>query len=136
MTNLWGDLPDPKLVRTPLTILRDAAAEIGERTSNRVLGDIRVSSFTDPMDRVSRVHELWIVAPKLDHYDVKIVEVRIREDSGMSYPVFVSLPGAKEIECRDEGAYVSVLQQALGSERSRNAVATLLREIQVLGLDH
>lgn len=120
--DLWGEIPSTEGLRTPLLILREQAALLGQKTGNILEGDVHVSRAGDNF-RAS----LRIVAPALDNYIYTVLHITYPM---ISYPVRVLDVEGPPIEqnCQNEEAFIEVLKRILSSDRVKKAITSLLAQ--------
>ncbi|MCH7859968.1 MAG: hypothetical protein IID14_09790 [Candidatus Marinimicrobia bacterium] len=125
--NLWGELPAVETERTPLVILREQCAILGELTENVLEGRVR------KIWKGNRFHLIMeIVAPALDNY----VYTVLRVDHGIQmYPleiVRLNLEldeigrGNPAQHCKNEAEYINVLRENLSSDTVRRVIMGLI----------
>ena len=76
--NLWGELPSAEGIRTPVSLLREQASILGEKTNKFLEGTVSLRQQFESYD-IDRTHPklaatLSIVVPSLDGYQVTILE--------------------------------------------------------------
>jgi len=120
--NLWGTLPKPDSVRTPLFLLREQAEILTEATQGVLVGTVT----TIPQVGSNLDHYLKIIAPALNHYSFSVVNV----SHGMTvYPVTViDLAQSMGYEVRDEKTLKEILKKILSSEAVHKVVGGLLAQ--------
>ena len=125
--NLWGDLTEIDIVRTPAMILQEQAALLGQLTNEVLNGLVRRDSLV-PENKFNMA--LYIVAPALRRYRFKVLELSYRVDE--AYPVVVrdSIGGYK-VEVHDEAELIEILKALLTSESVKRVISTLISESQM-----
>ena len=125
--NLWGDLTEIDIVRTPAMILQEQAALLGQLTNEVLNGLVRRDSLV-PENKFNMA--LYIVAPALSRYRFKVLELSYRVDE--AYPVVVrdSIGGYK-VEVHDEAELIEILKALLTSESVKRVISTLISESQM-----
>jgi hypothetical protein len=123
--NLWGELPVVEKVRTPLSILREQAAVLGQMSERLLEGEVVVTS-TAP-ERIEA--HLNIVAPTLGGYSATVLSIRHGLDL---YPVSLqhALEESVKKSAKDEDSFIAALQQILTSESVRKVISALLTQIR------
>ena len=123
--NLWGELPVVEKVRTPLSILREQAAVLGQMSERLLEGEVVVTS-TVP-DQIEA--HLNIVASTLGGYSVTILSIRYGLDI---YPVRVqhALIEGTRISAKNEEAFIEALKRILTSEPVLKVISALLTQIR------
>jgi hypothetical protein len=115
-TDLWGDI-QPSAVRTPVAILREQAALLGNNTQNLVEAKVETSGIAGNF-----IHSFNLVAPALDNYKYKLFTVHHGPEL---YPISVNdQTNALETEER----FVDWLRQRLSSDKTRKIVGNLLAQ--------
>ncbi len=124
--NLWGVLPEPDCARTPLSICKEQAAQLGQLTKNLLEGNVVLNSAQSP--NYVRFH-FFIAVPTRDNYSTAILEV--------TYPILPLYPAtgvdflAKEsFRADNETAFIAILQGILQSVQMQKVIAALLRFAQ------
>jgi hypothetical protein len=117
-TDLWGALDTKELIqRTPLSILREQAALLGEKTGNLVEAQVEKGTYGTDF-----LLTLNLVVPGLDDYTYELLKVR--------YPV--SLYPVKDQstykEIKDEDAFVEWLRVKLSSPETHKIIGNLLSQ--------
>ena len=123
--NLWGDLPRVDQLRTPLSILKEQAATLGDLTDGLLVGEIERSQFKQDFQVV-----LAIKAPLLNDYRYEVAEARYLATS--LYPAHIKNLAARtsEAKCASEEEFELALGAILSSEEVRNAIIALLIQIR------
>ena len=117
-TDFWGALDAKELIqRTPLSILREQAALLGEKTGNLVEAQDSRDTYGPEF-----VLALNLVVPGLDNYTYQILKVR---HPVALYPV-TDMSTYKEL--RDEGAFVEWLRVRLSSPETHRIIGNLLSQ--------
>lgn len=121
--NLWGELPTEDVIRTPLQILREQAAILGEKTENLLEGQVQQSVASQTFQNT-----LFIVAPSLG-YSYAVLSARYSVDL---YPVTVidAQIGGNGITCEDEESFEQALTTILSSAQTKKALVGLLSQIK------
>ena len=122
--NLWGNLEGLDTVRTPAIVLQEQAGLLGQLT-NEVL-EARVTR--EIIDTSSRINvSLYIIAPALQRYRVKILDVNYGFAS--VYPAIVSDSlTLKRRTAESEPALDKILGEILSSEGVRIIISSLIAE--------
>jgi hypothetical protein len=131
--NLWGDIPMESEIKPPVTILREQATILGDRTNNivqgRVVTEPTFPSATDFKDSPLQ-YGLYLLAPALDNYLYKVLE--IRHDLGL-YPVQIMSTVAEHIPaCRNEQELLKVLEMILSSQKIHRVIAALIAQSRAI----
>lgn len=123
--NLWGELPVVEKVRTPLSILREQAAVLGQMSERLLEGEVVVTS--DSPDQIEA--HLNIVASTLGGYSVTILSIRYDLDI---YPVTLQHAFEDSVtkSAKDEEAFIKALRQILSSDSVRKVIFALLTQIR------
>ena len=129
--DLWGDI-ELAGTRTPLVIMREQAALLGQKTKNVVKA--KVNPGTTP----GFLHYSFrLVVPALDGYNYELFSVRHRVEE--PYPVMVETVtrnapaplgrAAIEKHLSNEAEFTSWLQRQLSSPKTKKIVATLFSQV-------
>jgi hypothetical protein len=126
--NLWGELPTIEKIRTPLSILREQAAFLGQLTNRLLEGEVVVNSTT--IEQIEA--HLNIIAPTLDSYSVTILTIRYGFLD--MYPVHLqhALDDSVRISAKDEESLINALQRILTSVSVQKVIKVLLIQIHSL----
>jgi hypothetical protein len=142
-TNLWGELPKPEILRTPLVILREQAALLGEMTNRILEADVGLHKASVDYSKsavelasleVTRkgrefIADLDIVAPFLDHYRVTIAQIKF--DLAEVYPVeLIDVLAMMNYKANNEAEFVRKLQGILRSEKVQRVISSLLAQVR------
>jgi len=119
--NLWGELPKGEEAgRSPKAILQEQAMLLSNSAKD-LLG--KVTTTRNEYGQIE--HELIIVAPFLNNYEVGIVRA---SHGAMTYPVSVSdMTGSdlKIAECPTEQVFETVLEKVFTSKNVRLIISSL-----------
>lgn len=118
--NLWGTLPDAGEVKTPLSILREQSAFLGEMTDYLLQAEVEVT--TQSINELSAT--LFILAPALDNYKVGIL--RISHGLAMYPVIFTNLVSGNDVGAQDEQVYLNALKDTLSSDAVQKIIVSLL----------
>lgn len=116
IADLWGGF-EPAAVRTPVSILRQQAALLGEKTKHlvqaRVVTQTNISDF---------FHSFRLVVPALDDYTYELFSVHHGVDL---YPV-IAYGEARPLKTEDE--FVEWLRAKLSSEATKRIIGNLMAQ--------
>ena len=122
MDDLWpSNIADAKLV-TPVSILKEQAALLGEKTKQLVKGEVSTEASGDEFD-----HGFYIVAPTLN-YRYKLFNVA----HGVSfYPLTINwradpLPH----KLPDEQSFKDMLKRIFGAKSTLDVVHSILAQVR------
>jgi hypothetical protein len=123
--NLWGTLPDPANVRTPLQILRVQSVALTDMTKGVLQGVIHPrSTYSGHFG-----YSLAILAPALNGYQIVVLGISY---AVQIYPVSVfdemAAIGSGEIKCASEEQFIDCLRGILTSSKVRGIIAALLTQ--------
>jgi hypothetical protein len=105
---------------TPLTILKEQAALLGERTKNIVEG--RVQTKVD--EKMEFRHSLYLVVPTLANYRYFLLSVHHKP---AIYPIQIfDGTSDREVTARDFEEFKEKLKEILSSDRVKRIIGTLL----------
>ncbi len=125
--NLWGYLGDIATTRTPALILQEQAGLLGKLTNEALEGEVRRGPGANPKVLFLA---LYIVAPALQRYRLKVLDLRYSYAD--VYPVRVD-DSINDISytADDEADFVDILRGILSSEKVQRAIANLISESQI-----
>jgi hypothetical protein len=103
-----------------VTILREQAALLGQKTRQQVLAEVETRNAGEML-----VHSFVIVVPALDNYKYELFKV---QHGVPSYPLSVASPGLTG-KVTSQAAFVDVLGKILSSENTRNVIQSLLAQV-------
>jgi hypothetical protein len=116
--DLWGAIDTKELIqRTPLSILREQAALLGEKTGNLVEAQVERGTFDS-----SFVLTLNLVVPGLDSYTYELLKIW---HPVTLYPVTVMYSDTK---LKNEEAFVEWLRVKLSSPETHRIIGNLLSQ--------
>jgi hypothetical protein len=132
--NMWGDLANLGVKRTPRMILREQADFLTKATSGVLVGRVTDQSGAEMPDSIARIfhgparfaYALDIVVPTLNHYTYTLLTI----EHGMKmYPVRVQ-PAYEgtPVVARTEALYEHHLGALLSSTRVKSVLTTLLSQ--------
>ena len=125
--SLWGGLEDIDTVRTPSVILQEQAGLLGQLTNEVLQGKVKRDPLVDLRESLNVKMTLYIVAPALQSYSVKILDLEYSYTA--AYPVSVdsSLDGSQWRATHEDGLK-DILKRILSSQAVTNVIATLIAE--------
>ena len=125
--SLWGSLEGIDTVRTPAMILQEQAGLLRELTKEVLQGKVKRDPLVDMRQSGNVKVTLYIVAPALQGYSVKILDLEYSYTA--AYPVIVnsSIDGT-EWRASQEGSLIGILKRILSSGAITNIIATLIAE--------
>ncbi len=127
--SLWPQDLAPTAERTPLTILKEQAAQLGVATKNLLVGQVTTQSHLDGNEPYFN-HWFNIVAPALDRYAYQLLTVSHRMDL---YPLTINFHATKPptlTKVTSEAEFVAYLQQVFASAETRRIIGALLAQVQ------
>ncbi len=136
--DLWPpDLATPSGRKAPATILREAGAQLGQRTKNLVLGRVVPEpkpSEGGPVPMGERAgprfrYAFLLVAPALDFYEFKLFTI----EHGMNlYPVHLRPEGGRAARriAHKEADFMNLLKRVFESDDTRRVINSLLEQSQ------
>ncbi|HYP05551.1 MAG TPA: hypothetical protein VER03_04880 [Bryobacteraceae bacterium] len=116
--DLWPEIPTEKL-RTPVSILREQAALLGQKTQNLLEAGVSTTTFEG-----SFRHSFFILAPSLD-YSTELFTVEHRIEL---YPVFGIANGIR-VRMDTEDQFIGWIRIQLSSDATQRLVQALLAQI-------
>ncbi len=125
LENLWGELPQTGTIRTPLVILREQAAFLGDMTNRILESGIHAQRNMLPGKFIA---DLNIIAPTLDRYRITIAQIKY--DLTKTYPVELvdTLAGKADIVHTKE-EFIRALESILNSEKVQRVISSLLLQV-------
>ncbi len=106
----------------PVTILRQQATILGQRTRNLVEGDVVTGSSSER----HFLHTFYLVAPAMDGYRHCLFTVR---HEITFYPLDVIKCGVNtSISCVNEAEYLELLKTIFAEEQTRKIVSALIAQ--------
>jgi hypothetical protein len=130
LQNLWPTDLAPTVERTPLTILKEQAAQLGTMTKNLLEG--RVETATTGSGRAVRFsHAFNIAAPSLGY----TYQLLILQHSLELYPISVAFYGStsappKGQRLASEAEFLDYLRKVFASDETRRIIGALLAQVQ------
>lgn len=128
MNNLWGEIPVESEIKLPVTILKEQASILSEKT-NRILEATVTQLLVSDKDTVA--YNFNIIAPALTNYKFKVLSIQY--PAVFVYPLIVVYQHSvienwmQEI-CEDESHFIEKLGQILSSEIVHRAIAALIAQ--------
>jgi hypothetical protein len=118
IADLWGGF-QPAEVRSPLSILRQQASLLGDKTGHLV--EARVDSRAQYKEFF---HSFRLVVPALDDYTYELFRISHTIDL---YPISVRWKDER-VELETEEAFVDWLSSCLSSEATKRIISTLMAQ--------
>lgn len=155
MIDLWPDILPSQEVRSPVAILREQAAILGDKTQNAITADVELSETQTQ----GFIYHFYLVAPALNNYyyrlfsvihDISLypVNIYLGEDLGQELQAEVdkstpldlvssalSASGLAKIETRyllraaTEIEFIEHLSKILQSKKTRQVISALLAQV-------
>ena len=122
--SLWGNLEGIDTARTPAIILQEQAGLLGKLTNEVLEGKVGRDLIGDSNRMIV---SLYVVAPALQRYRVKILGLDYNYDTVYPINVSNSIEGVRR-QATNEDDLVSILREFLSSQRVKNVIATLIAE--------
>jgi hypothetical protein len=121
--DLWPkDIATVSGVRTPVSILREQAILLGEKTKNIVEAEIISSGKNGVFS-----HSFVLVAPVLDSYQYELFSV---QHSAQIYPLIVKIRGSQITEAGSEEQFIEQLQSIFADPQTKQIIQTLIVQSQ------
>ena len=119
-TDFWGALEANELIqRTPLSILREQATLLGQKTGNLVEAQVERRTVAGDFVLV-----LKLVVPGLDDYTYELLKIR---HPISLYPVN-DISKYPSVDLKDENAFVVWLRAKLSSPETHRIISNLLSQ--------
>lgn len=122
--SLWGDIPKGDNLKTPISILREQAAILGNATDNILVADVVPNT-----QRGEVTLHFYVTAPALDNYRVHLLQVK--HDVGL-YPLVIETDWM-EYECSTEEIFMEDLGAVLSSQEVHRILNSLLAQSKESG---
>ncbi len=119
--NLWGDLSDLEIVRTPKDVLKEQADFLTRATEGVLVGNV------DEIDvRGDFRYDFNVTVPSVNNYTLTLLIIQY----GLQlYPVRVSVMAPRFTEtCDDEKEFEAVLTKVLSSKEVKLILSRLLSQ--------
>lgn len=117
--DLWPDDIGTATLQTPLAILKQEAALLGQKTGQLVTAEVVTQAQQD-----SFIHSFFLIAPALDNYRYQLFRIQ----HGVSfYPMTVFLGGARD-SVTSESQFLESLRAILSSPTTKNIVQSLIAQ--------
>ena len=124
--SIWGEIPEVDPIKTPLSILKEQASLLGEKTNGLLDGQISIKKQI--VDNV--IVSMSIVAPVLGEYTVEIIQIHYGLEF---YPVRVfNLIDNSKVDAPDESSFQTALTLVFRSEEVRRIISILIRQVKSL----
>jgi len=122
--DLWGELSLEENIRTPVTILREQAALLGEKTRQVLQGDVRVHHNVGLNGFEA---EFFITAPALDNYAYQLFSIQYPL---AMYPlkIIATITGRPPRECPTEEKFVNELGIILSHAKVKKIISSLVAQ--------
>lgn len=124
--NLWPDDIAVTGVVAPVTILKDQASVLGQRTKNLVEG--RVTQSNEPFHEDNFTYRFDLVAPALNNYRYRLFSI----SHGVEfYPLIITNSAAfngDEVEVPNEEEFLNALGNIFSSEKTRRVITSLIAQ--------
>ena len=130
--NLWpDDIAVSNDLKTPVTILRQQATLLGEKTQNLVVAEVSTTVEELSAGGNRFMHRFNVVAPALGNYRFCIFRVEHTIDF---YPIKISVyspkKGQPDITVKSEGEFAQALKEIFSSEEARRVIHALIAQSQ------
>lgn len=121
--DLWpSDIGVATLV-TPVSILREQAALLGEKTGNLVQAEVKTSS-----NGPSVIHSFILIAPAMNGYRYRLLSAVHNVEV---YPLNITFePTSASRSVKTEQEFTEYLRELLSSEKTINIVKSLIAQSQ------
>jgi hypothetical protein len=124
LPELWPDsFGENQDFKTPSTILKQAAAQLGQRTKQLVRAKVNASVRGDNIELT-----MWLEAPSLE-YRYKLLE--LTHDVSSFYPMHTGQWGKDgEIIIGSEGELIDYLKTVFASEKITTLIGNLMKQVR------
>jgi hypothetical protein len=125
-TDLWPDFQAPEAVNSPVFLLKEQAAQLGEKTKGLVLAGLRPASAPDG--------SFWVgfdlYSPALGEYSYRLFEVTYPPQF---FPVTLTSTTEGTLTARNLEQFRTGLEQVLRSPRTKQVVEAIMAQATALG---
>lgn len=134
--DLWPSEALKVDVRTPAAILRAQAAQVRPNTKGILVADVT----TTKSDSGSVIMALEILAPSLDNYRHRLLDVQYNQDE--IYPAIITAKGLKDTQrgasverktAYSEGDFIDILMEVLNARETIALLQSLIARSNELG---
>lgn len=120
--DLWpDDISQPADIQTPLFILKEQAAFLGQKTNNLVEGQVA----TDPTN-TGFIHTFYLVAPALGGYKYGLFKVAHPIDL---YPASINFEG-KWVTTKSQEEFIEQLKEVFAHNKTKSVIQALKAQSQ------
>ncbi|MBI3650841.1 MAG: hypothetical protein HY231_07300 [Acidobacteria bacterium] len=120
--DLWpNDIGVVNDISTPVGILKEQAALLGQKTKNLVEGEISDAGIDNNFN-----YKFYLIAPALKHYKYHLFSVHYPIDI---YPLKISWEG-DPIIAKSEEEFTKALQQIFSNDKTKKVIRVLLAQSQ------
>jgi len=120
--DLWpDDINQPPNIQTPVTIMKEQAALLGQKTSNLVVGDVRTYADNNGFHQVFNLE-----APSLGGYKYELLRVI---HSIKLYPVDIHFDD-RTIRAESQEEFVEKLREIFAHDKTKNVIQALIAQSQ------
>jgi hypothetical protein len=145
MNDLWPENLTANKVRSPLTLLKEQAALLGQKTQNAVQAQVRSIESVSLKSSGTLVrleegtvlrYEFCILAPRLGSYryklftvsyDINIYPAVFNVDEGIAEELGLEENGTEAV-AESEEAFLGILKKILRSERTKEIIQVLFSQ--------
>jgi len=143
MPDLWPDDIANINIRSPLSVLKEQASLLGDRTANVVQGLVTTTDKRQPIwarEDDQFIHTFWIASPALNDYQYRLFDIShtielypvtfdLGEKLGADViPTIARFVSKGAIIARNEEEFVEILKAIFTSKRSRDIIQALLAQ--------
>ncbi|HEX8735770.1 MAG TPA: hypothetical protein VF721_10630 [Pyrinomonadaceae bacterium] len=125
--DLWGDIPIENGIKLPVTILKEQATILGEKTDKILEAKVNSVNVADK-DIVG--YELKIIAPALSNFSYGVLSVF--HSLVLVYPLNMSHQNSTgkwtTSKCKDEAEFTAKLREILSSEVIHTVIVSLISQ--------
>ena len=140
MNDLWPKEFEPSEIETPITILKEQASFLANKTNNMLKAEVVQTGLLEEIFGKSEpkkfYYVFYIVAPALDNYRYALLNITYPLDS---YPVYIfpsidiskEFPPAKtgQIEAISEEEFKKYLKLIFNSEETKRIIGAILSQM-------
>jgi len=156
MENLWPDDIAVTEKKAPVTLLREQASMLGEKTQNLVIGQVQelpylepiisqsglilprvVKGISEPLEEIIFYYGFYIIAPALGNYryrlltilyNVDFYPVIIRVDEDVKNEISPSVDVDPKIIANSEEEFSELLKKIFHSQKTKKIISAILSQ--------
>lgn len=125
--NLWPEDIAVTDAVAPVSILKEQASLLGQRTKNLVEGQVSRSLDIDSFGEDKFSYDFDVVAPALNRYRYRLFSISHGIDF---YPLFVgsAVLNSNRFQINNEDEFLSALEKIFSSEKTKSIIGSLIAQ--------